>query len=99
MKDDVAKNAQMFTDLFVFDQARYYFDLLPAPDLYASFHEHRFNKQLIAAINLDALVRHLRYQMESHFYGCHLFPIQYGDPLFDTKSLKPRKDLSEKPRK
>lgn len=61
-----AKDTVMFTDLFVFDQARYLYDLLPT----LPFFEETFSvpQQLVLRVCMDAIRRHAHFGCPDLFY-------------------------------
>ncbi len=65
-----AKDTVMFTDLFVFDQARYLYDLLPT----LPFFQDAFSvpEQLILRVCMDAIRRHSHFGCTDLFQGSDL---------------------------
>lgn len=65
-----AKETLMFTDIFVLDQARYFYDLLPTMPLFDT--DFNLPQQLVMRVCMDALHRHCHYGCKDLFWGCAL---------------------------
>lgn len=68
-----AKEHKMFTDLIVFDQARYIMDWLPTPEMISDLN---FDLQVELSIRflLDAFAKNNHYYLTNLFFGCNVLP-------------------------
>jgi len=66
----------MYTDVFVFDQARYFYDTAPTLPLFKN--KLPFSKQLILRVCMDAIRRHAYCACPDIFYGSFLTSIGEG---------------------
>jgi hypothetical protein len=65
-----AKTNQMFTDVFVFDQARYLYDLIPSVHLFGD--QLPPSIQILSRVCMDGIRRHAHYGCPDLFRGCAL---------------------------
>lgn len=65
-----AKETVMFTDVLVFDQARYVYDLLPTLPLFDT--DFSLPQQLVLRVCMDAMHRHCHYGCKDVFWGSAL---------------------------
>jgi len=86
-----AKQHKMFTDLFIYDQARYIFDWLPTPEMISNLN---FDLQIELSIRylLDAFSKNNFYFLSHLFCGCNV--VQRTDE--NTPTLSKRKHIFSK---
>ena len=68
-----AKETVMFTDVLVFDQARYVYGLLPTLPLFET--DFSIPRQLVLRVCIDAIHRHCHYGCDDVFWGSALASI------------------------
>ena len=79
-----AKEHRMFTDLFVFDQARYIMDWLPTPEMISDLN---FDLQVELSIRflLDAFAKNNYCYLTNLFFGCNVIPCTDQNVKFLSK--------------
>ncbi len=85
----VAKMTPMYLDVFVMDQARYFYDLVPTLPLLAD--RLRFAEQWVLRTCVDGIFRHARWVCPEWFFACTL--AEEGVPGFQFHALPKRETI------
>jgi hypothetical protein len=85
-----AKVTPMLTDVFVLDQCRYLYDLVPSPSLFGQ--ELPFPVQMVLRICIDAIRRHAHSGIGDLFWGSGLASI--GEDGFTVVNWPPRQEIT-----
>lgn len=87
------KKTWMYSDIFVFDQCRYLYDLLPSLELIESYFKDNIDEQIIMRCYIDGILR-------KHFpYNHNIFKWGFIESLYDQNFgysiLKERENLNK----
>lgn len=85
-----AKETQMYTDLFIFDECRYVFDWMPTINM-LEFNLNNIDIELSYRLILDSIAKNLHNYNWDIFYGTHA--IGLNDKEYKEKLLKVRKRI------
>lgn len=86
------KNTWMYSDIFVFDQCRYLYDLLPSLELIENYFKNNIDEQIIMRCFIDGILR------KHSSYNHNIFQYGFIESLYDEKYgysiLKERENLN-----